>query len=383
MDNKVLEKKQFLPSTYDIHKSIDTERFMSAKIRVAHTGVNFNGSHFSLKSFVEAEDSMKNIPLLARVVEVGEDSYDFNGHDMVANEDGTIHYLEKPIGVIPESATISYETVDDKHYVIVDGALVWKGYSNLSEKILTEREEVSVSMEIFVDEYDFTEFEDGSIGFDITKFKYTGITLLGANVPPAMENANLQVTAFNQEEDESFELMMSDMKALFAERKELEKQDKFEKELASKDEEIAIANEKINELQEALRLSEESVIAKDAEIERLDGEISELNSEFAKEKEVMEVEMNELKTFKMEVEKERLEKAKEDVIEDFSSIFNKTEIEEVVGLGLETPEELRIAFATKLAEKTITKAKKDKGSKKGGFIPSEKEKPLIKKYLKQ
>ena len=77
--------------------------------------------------------------------------------------------------------------MEDKKYHLFVDAYVWKGYSNYAEDILNKKDSVGLSMEIIVDKYSF---DTKKSIFNITDYRYQGITLLGDDRTPAMEGAN-------------------------------------------------------------------------------------------------------------------------------------------------------------------------------------------------
>lgn len=208
-------------TTYEVVPSRDSGRFIKMRLRICHTGVNRNGSLFTLEDFENARGTLVNIPILAHVVHSEEKGADFGGHDMrlVPGDDGAqVIYDEIPIGVVPESCNYAIEEYDGRQYVCAD-AYIWRKYSNYAQEIIEENAEVPLSMEI--DCYEST--TDKTYGVRrITKFCYTGITFLGQDHLPAMINAG--AVKQNFEEKEVFEQMVADLNAELAEEEEYEMQ---------------------------------------------------------------------------------------------------------------------------------------------------------------
>lgn len=163
---------------------------MKVKITVMHDGINYNGSKFTLQDMKRAEESVKNIPILGYVLRDTDGNLDdFDGHNMetrIKDSDKGFeietYYLEKPIGVVPESCNPRYEEIDGLNHLIVDG-YIWKSYSNGSYKLIENSSFKGVSMEIEVLDGNWNELENV---YDITDYRYTGITVLGDMVEPAM-----------------------------------------------------------------------------------------------------------------------------------------------------------------------------------------------------
>ena len=176
---------------YEVDNNYDSDRFIKLKLNVMHDGKNFNMSSFDKKSIEKAKPSIFNVPILANTIFDDEGNPKFGGHDKHIEEDKNgnkkIVYDEIPIGLIPESTKYEIKLMDDKKYHLFVDAYVWKGYSNYAEDILNNKESVGLSMEIIVDKYSF---DTKKSIFNITDYRYQGITLLGDDKTPAMQGAN-------------------------------------------------------------------------------------------------------------------------------------------------------------------------------------------------
>lgn len=207
-----------LAATYTVDDSYDSDKFLKLRIRVMHDGANVNGSRFAVESMRDAEESIKNVPILANVVFDADGKPDFGAHDRVVVKDALndsqyrIIYKEAPVGVIPEQNNYAIEEFDDRNYVYVDG-YIWRGYSNYAADLLEENGGTDISMEIEVDECEFSE-EDKVL--DITKWRYTGITLLGKKYKPGMAKAAAKTSKFTaSERDEQLMRMLLDFQEDF------------------------------------------------------------------------------------------------------------------------------------------------------------------------
>ena len=105
-------------------KNFVDDRFIEVNLLVMHDdGINY--SSFSKETMEDAKETLKNIPILAYIKKDEYDNVDFDGHNIEAklteNKDGDmefkVHYLERPIGVIPETNDYHYEERDGKTYV--------------------------------------------------------------------------------------------------------------------------------------------------------------------------------------------------------------------------------------------------------------------------
>lgn len=155
------------------------------------------------KSAIEgAKESIYNKPLLC-AYEVDDDGNktDFLGHEMkyklIKNGNSyefKIEYIEQPVGVIPESCNVRFETIDDEEWLCAD-AYLYAEYCADAVRILDESDgKKSVSMEITVVESE----EDENKIPHINKFIFKGVTLLGESRNPAISGAN--VANFTQSE---------------------------------------------------------------------------------------------------------------------------------------------------------------------------------------
>lgn len=202
-----------LATTYEVDNSFDSEKFIKMRLRVQHDGINPNKSNFELSDIEKAKDSIKNIPILANIIVDENGEYQFGGHDMeiTETEDGEyqLTYKETPIGVVPESCNYSIDKFNNKNYVFCD-AYIWKGYSNRSQDIIERDNDIKLSMEILVDGYSYDAKQKV---YNITDYRYTGITFLNKNYGTGMENALATTGTFSEEQNkDKFIIMMQELK---------------------------------------------------------------------------------------------------------------------------------------------------------------------------
>ena len=157
-----------------------------AKVYIMHEGINRNNTSFSKKAIKKAEKTIKNRPLLAYII-VDEDgnAKDFSDHriKLKKTKNGIeMYYLEKPIGVFPESCNPRYEEIGGVTHFVAD-CYIWEGYSNEALSLIDDADgEKQVSMEIAVLDSETT--EDGIT--DITDFNFMAVTVLGDDVVQGM-----------------------------------------------------------------------------------------------------------------------------------------------------------------------------------------------------
>ncbi len=208
-----------LATTYETDNTFDSDKFIKMRLRVCHDGVNPNKSSFEVSDMEKAQDSIKNIPVLANVIFDEEGNPQFGGHDMalekskVNEEEYKLIYKETPIGIVPESCNHTIEKFNDKNYVFVD-AYIWKGYSNYAQDIIERDKDIKLSMEIAVDAYNYNAKKKC---YNITDYRYTGITFLNKDFGTGMENALATTGTFEKQEDnedskEKLIMMMEELK---------------------------------------------------------------------------------------------------------------------------------------------------------------------------
>lgn len=189
------EKKYLsLPVEFKENKQFSfDDSLIPIDIKVMHDGLNLNNSTFFDEAINLAKDTLKNKPILGYIKKgEGSDDVDFAGHEMeiVSTSDGfKVVYLERPLGTVPESNNYSVQKDDDGRSFVHCRGYLWREYLNDGYEILQSNPNKSVSMEIAVDDYDIN--EDGSL--NILKYRYLGITILGDDVLPGMDGAEMSV----------------------------------------------------------------------------------------------------------------------------------------------------------------------------------------------
>lgn len=360
-----------LPLTYE-QTAFDDDRFMKVRIKVMHNGLNLNNSRFSDTSIEKAAKTLSNIPLLAYIKQTdGVEDADFAGHEFeirITEDEMKYVYLGRPIGMIPETNNYSYEEDEDGiKFVYVDG-YIWKDYANEALDIIARDNGKKVSMEIRVDDYDMT---DSAI--DINDYKYTGITLLGEDIPEAMTGARADISEFSQETMQEFIAnFSSDLGEAMdpSERKEIgrpipeegfetkeveagvgEKDEAEEEEVVEEpieegetEEEEPVEEEEAIEEEEPAEeeTEEEEPVEKEEEIKREEGinsdldDIKILNNELQADfdalqakYDALEIELKDLRDFKANIEKTDRDAKLQEIVSEFSDL-EESEISDVV-----------------------------------------------------
>lgn len=193
------------PFTYS--KNEENDLLMYAPIRLCHTLTNKNKSHISEKAMKDAMSSAYNMPILGYIYKDENETFQFAGHEFFINEDNELEYEEQPCGTIPESAglkLVKYDN-DDRSYLEGTG-IIWRTYSKASD-IIEREKELSVSVELVVDELSFDSKTKELI---IDKFRFSGVTILGKNrnsgedIKPGMENSMISIGDFSEKNNSIF-----------------------------------------------------------------------------------------------------------------------------------------------------------------------------------
>ncbi len=205
--NKVLNLTyaSSLTSLCEINSSFD-----SGVLRIAYTGENRNGSYIDKKTFEKCIKTIYNCPI---VCNYDRDSDTLGGHDMevVRDSEGELRLINitTPIGCIPESAKVFWETVEEDdgstHEYLCAEALLWKrqeAYQKIKKDGFTAQ-----SMEITVKD---GETVDGV--YKIYDFEFSAFALIG--VTPCFESAALEFS--KQDFKQQLSQMMLEIKESFS-----------------------------------------------------------------------------------------------------------------------------------------------------------------------
>jgi hypothetical protein len=175
--------------------------FSKVKIKIAYTGSNRNNSYISKEVFEKALPTIYNCPIIGEFIEIS---------------DKGIKYIHttKPYGVINESSEITWEDVVEEDgtintYLCATGYL-WTGrYEELESVIKNSK---SQSMEIEINNGSFQTI-NGKQVYAIDDFVFSAFCILGDDVEPCFESA--EVTAFNFNKDDfkaEFSKMLNELK---------------------------------------------------------------------------------------------------------------------------------------------------------------------------
>lgn len=197
------------------YSSSEDAGLMPVELKSCHIGLNRNGSYISEDSMNDAIPSFANKPILAEITTNSKGELDFGTHAMefTENEDGElkIHYIEKPIGIVPESCNprLIYDEEKDKTYLWVNG-FVFRYYGNESAEILERKKGTKVSIEIDIEDM---AWDAKNKWLDIKKFTFSGITCLGEDVGEGMYGSRLDISDFSHYESLDYTKELNEMKS--------------------------------------------------------------------------------------------------------------------------------------------------------------------------
>ena len=310
--------KKEIPCKLSTYSKEDKSNLMKVKLYVMSDGKNYNGSSFTLESMMDAQETIKNTPILA-YLEQDEDGnvVDFDGHNMettlVKGENGyelkTI-YQEQPIGVIPESCNPRYEEIDGKNFFVVDG-YIWRPYTNGACELIEEHDFMNVSMEIEVCE---GQYNDRANVYEINAYKYLGVTVLGENVLPAI--AGSKIMKYSSSEVNNKTMLENIYKEIYRVESEVDKVEDIKKQV----EEVIVEqeeNEPVTITEEEIEATEDVVVEEETSVEEetVVEEITEETTEVEETTEEFKAEEDE--------EDEEFKKKRKCSVEDFSlDMFN-------------------------------------------------------------
>ena len=405
----------------------DEGNLMKVKIVVMHEKKNRNRTSFSMEAIEKAKESIKNVPILAYILRDTEGNVsDFDEHNMEMrlkdSKDGfeiETYYQEKPVGVIPESCNPRYEEINGINHLVVDG-YIWKSYSNGADKIIKSSDSKGLSMEIEVLEGNYIEEDDI---YDITDFRFLGVTCLGdhveqgmngtasiskysasANYKKALEDIYKEIYNLERKEDST----MEDVKKEEVVVEETEIVEEVTEEFVSEEVIEETVEENIEETQQVEEVTEEVTVEEevvedttveevvnefslecfasilDEVPETLDEVVEKISDKFKAlniELQYANAQIEELAKFKAEKDLEVLKTNVEEIANKFALDMDLTELKEKVysnEMTLEVFErELKVLFAEKVMEEKIKYSAKEETTK---IIVKDINEPKVKPY---
>lgn len=191
-----------LPICFSVKNEVSNKdnRFLEVEIDVLHDGLNLNQSIFSKEVVNKNIETIKNTPILGFIRELPDGEKDFKGHEYIiakTDKDGlTRRYIGSAFGLIPESCNARWirkmsEDYQERDYLRVDG-LLWTKFSDSIDIMMRDIEKPH-SMELFPDNIEGYEDEDGNFVF--TSFDFDGCCILGSteDIQPAMISSDIKI----------------------------------------------------------------------------------------------------------------------------------------------------------------------------------------------
>lgn len=201
-----------LPTRFEKSEGQEPDsRFQKVKIYIAHTGENLNHSIFSHDVLESMIPTLANIPILGYVGVNDEKNEDFRGHEKrLSIDDGKfkVSFETHAYGFVPVDNNAHFETTGGKEWLVTDGYL-WTRFVDAMELFDESNGSKGQSMEIS-DADGYTD-DRGRVVF--TNATFTGLCILGDDVPPAMTGSTIS-TVFSKEDFKStFEEMLAEFSA--------------------------------------------------------------------------------------------------------------------------------------------------------------------------
>ena len=358
--------------------------FHQAKTRIMAIESVANKCNFSVESVEKGLPTLKNVPI---VTQYNTETGNFKGHEF--DVDGSA--MTYGIGVIPESAEQWIEEVEEngvtKHYLCSD-VLLWKRQKKEFEFIQNHKD-LSVSMEVMITDATF----DDDV-YNINSFYFTAVTVLGIGVNPAFNSANITFSQQNSDEQMMFELnnfeseenTMPKASKQFEDEQAVEPQEAAEPQQTQAEVEQPKEEPKEPEIDYKKLLEEEQVEsgrtirALTEERDVLTQQLSDLKKSQSKEMEEIMKELEDLRSYKSNIEKEQRKVAIEGVLDNFKDLQEVDEFKELMkGIDNLTPQQLEDkCYAIVGKQARAKRAKQPVVAPKVNITSSTKEKPSTK-----
>ena len=357
--------------------------FHQAKTRIMAIESVANKCNFSVESVEKGLPTLKNVPI---VTQYNTETGNFKGHEF--DVDGSA--MTYGIGVIPESAEQWIEEVEEngetKHYLCSD-VLLWKRQKKEFEFIQNHKD-LSVSMEVMITDATF----DDDV-YNINSFYFTAVTVLGIGVTPAFNSANITFSQMNNVEQMMFELnnFESEENTMLQASKQFEDDQSVEpQETEPQQAQVEVEQPKEQEKEPEIdykKLLEEEQVESGRAIRELTQErdvltqqLEELKKSQSKEMEEIMKELEDLRSYKTNIEKEKRKVAIDGVLDNFRDLQDTDEFKELIkGIDDLTPQQLEDkCYAIVGKQARAKRQKQPQVAPKVNITASTKEKPSAK-----
>jgi hypothetical protein len=367
----------------DIEPSLNPS-FHKAKTRIMAIESVANRCNFSTDSVVQSLPTLKNVPIVAQY---SDETGNFKGHEFDVRGSA----LTYGIGVIPESAEQWIEEVEEngevKKYLCSD-VLLWKRQKKEFE-FIKDHKGLSVSMEVMITD---ANFDDNEI-LNIDSFYFTAVTVLGIGVTPAFDSANI---TFAKNEEQIKEMMFElnnferEENTMPQAGKEFEEQQSAEQPQETEPvqpQELEQQEESKEPEVDYKKLLEEEQVESGRTIRELTQErdvltqqLQQLKTDSAKELKDVMAELEELREYKHNIEKQKRQVAIDNVLENFKDLQETDDFKELIKRVDDlTPEQLEDkCYAIVGKQARAKRQKQPQVAPKVNISASTKEKPSAK-----
>ena len=269
------KKISFIASNITDISDPSQKQFANLKIDAFASGDNLHGIYISDETLYKTAHTIINKPLLWAY---NKDTDDIGGHEPT----------EVPCGVIPETNQLTFTRTSDGRTMLSVVARVWKQYSGYLLDFFKRdgsMKPVSVEMEVL----ETKRHADDTL--ELTDFAYTGVTILGSQLIPAIPGAKALVLNFAEATEAYNKAYLEE----FGAEQELSVENKLKKgqvivKIEQQFEETIEVEEKPND-EEQLETAEETVEATVEDVESVEQtEAEETVVEEVQEPEVVDVE---------------------------------------------------------------------------------------------
>ena len=245
-------------SSADIEESDDGKLY--CKVRVCHTLLNRNKSFISEESMKQAMPTLKYSPLLAKIHQLDDGTWDFHAHDchMETDENGNeyVVYDEQQIGTFTaDEPYLEYDEKLDKTYVVARVA-IREEYTRAAD-IIRSKKGTKVSCELIIYECSYNAKEKY---LQLDNFRFNGCACLGSEkdgtpIGEGMLGSKLTLEDFS-EDNNSLVKFSNQLIEMQAKLNELEARFNIENDNLGKEETRVEMNENFDEVTETEKVTE-------------------------------------------------------------------------------------------------------------------------------
>ena len=178
----------------EIIEFANKSQFAKARVDFFASGNNAHNMPVKEETLRKYADTILGKPLIYIIEKGWFKKEDFGGHDP----------LEVPMGFFTENEKIGFRQTEDGRTVVSAIALIWKKYADKAMQIFSRdglQKPVSVEMQLFKTEPD----ELGRK--EIIDFAFTGCTVLGGDIKPAVKDAYIEILEFSAAKNDYEEKM--------------------------------------------------------------------------------------------------------------------------------------------------------------------------------